>query len=134
MEPQDKIFSHFPIQPQLKFSSEKGINVIVYSPTETVPERKITGQDFLDMSKEDFMQAGLEMGPAMRLAKEVQTLKEKPKRSFLTYRSLKEVLAKYNIGGNGNHSSVSTNAVSLGPAYSSQFYRLPINLKTTKKN
>ncbi|RIA93024.1 hypothetical protein C1645_763533 [Glomus cerebriforme] len=35
--------------------------------------REIVGQDFLDMSKEDFMQTGLEMGPAMRLAKETPT-------------------------------------------------------------
>src|SRR6266542_2487516 len=38
MEPQDKIFSHFPIQPQQIYGGEKGINVIVYPPTETVPE------------------------------------------------------------------------------------------------
>src|SRR4051794_24541400 len=62
---------------------------------------KITGLSFFDMSKEDFMQAGLKMGPAKLLTKEVQVLKEKPKRAFSTYRSLKEVLAKYNIGGNG---------------------------------
>jgi len=39
MEPQDKIFNHFPMQPQLKFSGEKGINVIMYPPTETVPHK-----------------------------------------------------------------------------------------------
>ncbi|CAB4491500.1 unnamed protein product [Rhizophagus irregularis] len=38
MEPQDRIFTHFPIQPQRIYSGEKGINVIVYPPTETVPE------------------------------------------------------------------------------------------------
>ena len=62
---------------------------------------EIVGQDFLDMSKEDFMQAGLEMGPAMRLAKEAKTLKEKPKRAFSSYKSLKEVLAEYGIDSNG---------------------------------
>ncbi|GES82894.1 hypothetical protein GLOIN_2v1587390 [Rhizophagus clarus] len=60
-------------------------------------KQKIDGQVFLDMSKDDFMQAGLEMGPAMKLAKEIQTLKEKPKRVFFSYKSLKEVLAKYGI-------------------------------------
>ncbi|CAG8767592.1 12683_t:CDS:1, partial [Funneliformis caledonium] len=35
MEAQDKIFSHFPIQPQQIYGGEKGINVIVYPPTET---------------------------------------------------------------------------------------------------
>jgi len=38
MEPQDTIFNHFPTQLQRIFSGEMGINVIVYSPTETVPE------------------------------------------------------------------------------------------------
>ncbi|PKY33544.1 hypothetical protein RhiirB3_420587 [Rhizophagus irregularis] len=38
MEPQDTIFTHFPIQPQRIFGGEKGINVIVYPPAERVPE------------------------------------------------------------------------------------------------
>ena len=38
MELQDTIFTHFPIQPQRIFSSEKRINVIVYSPAERIPE------------------------------------------------------------------------------------------------
>ena len=38
MEPQDTMFSHFPTQPKLIYGGEKGINVIVYPPTETVPE------------------------------------------------------------------------------------------------
>jgi len=59
--------------------------------------REITGQDFLDMTEEKFEKCGLEMGPAMRLAKEAKTLKEKPKRAFSSYRSLSEVLAKYDI-------------------------------------
>ncbi|GBB97128.1 hypothetical protein RclHR1_02920013 [Rhizophagus clarus] len=36
---------------------------------------KITGQDFLDMTKEDFQSYGLKEGPAMRLAKEAKALK-----------------------------------------------------------
>ena len=64
-------------------------------------KKKITGQDFLDMTKEDFKECGLEMGPAMRLAKEAKTLKEKPKRAFSSYKSLSEVLAKYGIDSNG---------------------------------
>jgi hypothetical protein len=35
---QDTIFSHFSKQPQRIYSGERGINVIVYPPTETVPE------------------------------------------------------------------------------------------------
>ena len=45
------------------------------------------------------MQAGLEMGRAMKLAKEVNMLKDNTKRPFSSYRSLKEVLAKYEISG-----------------------------------
>ncbi|PKY53493.1 hypothetical protein RhiirA4_499144 [Rhizophagus irregularis] len=39
MELQDKIFTHFPMQPQQIYGGEKGINVIVYPPTETVPHK-----------------------------------------------------------------------------------------------
>jgi hypothetical protein len=38
MELQDTIFNHFPTQPQRIYSGERGINVIVYLPTEIVPE------------------------------------------------------------------------------------------------
>ena len=62
---------------------------------------KITGLSFLDMTEEKLRSYGFKGGPATLLAKEAKTLKEKPKRAFSTYRSLKEVLAKYNIGGNG---------------------------------
>ncbi|CAB4411453.1 unnamed protein product [Rhizophagus irregularis] len=65
---------------------------------------KITGQDFLDMTEEKFRSYGLKGGPAMRLAKEVQTLKEKPKRAFSSYKSLSEVLAKYGIDSNSTES------------------------------
>src|SRR4051794_16128613 len=64
-------------------------------------EQKITGLSFLDMTKDDFKECGLKIGPATLLAKEAKTLKEKPKRAFSSYRSLKEMLAKYNIDGNG---------------------------------
>ncbi|RIA79569.1 hypothetical protein C1645_798097 [Glomus cerebriforme] len=39
MEPQDRIFIHFPIQPQHIYSGEKRINVIVCPPTEMVPHK-----------------------------------------------------------------------------------------------
>ncbi|PKK56006.1 hypothetical protein RhiirC2_764509 [Rhizophagus irregularis] len=41
------------------------------------------------------------MGPATRLVKFAKDCKDKKLRAFSSYRSLKEVLAKYNIGGNG---------------------------------
>ncbi|CAG8524063.1 14903_t:CDS:1, partial [Acaulospora colombiana] len=59
--------------------------------------KEIDGQVFLDMTEEKFMQAGLEMGPAMKLAKEAKSLKTLPKRPFSSYRSLKEVLTKYDL-------------------------------------
>ncbi|GES95075.1 hypothetical protein GLOIN_2v1695250 [Rhizophagus clarus] len=62
---------------------------------------KITSQDFLDMTEEKFRSYGLKGGPAMRLAKEVQTLREKPKRAFSSYLSLSEVLAEYGHDSDG---------------------------------
>ncbi|GBC00656.1 hypothetical protein RclHR1_03930006 [Rhizophagus clarus] len=53
------------------------------------------------MSKEDFKECGLKIGPATLLAKEVQTLKEKPKRAFSSYLSLSEVLAGYGLDSDG---------------------------------
>ena len=66
-------------------------------------KKKITGQDFLDMTEERLLAFPYNFpgGPAMRLAKEAKVLKEKPKRAFSSYRSLKEVLTKYGIDGNG---------------------------------
>src|SRR4051794_14377556 len=51
---------------------------------------KIDGPSFLDMTEEKFKQAGLKMGPAMKLAKEAKSFKEKPKRAFSSYCSLEK--------------------------------------------
>ncbi|PKY60643.1 hypothetical protein RhiirA4_550723 [Rhizophagus irregularis] len=53
------------------------------------------------MTEEKFRSYGLKGGPAIRLAKEVQTLKEKPKRAFSSYLSLSEVLAEYGYDSDG---------------------------------
>ncbi|CAG8616423.1 694_t:CDS:2, partial [Ambispora gerdemannii] len=66
-----------------------------------IRKRKIDGQVFLKLTKDDFMQAGLEMGPAIKLADEVKSLKTMPKRPFSSYHSLKEVLAKYGMESEG---------------------------------
>lgn len=79
-------------------------------------KKKITGLSFLEMTKEDFKECGLEMGPAILLAKEAKTLKEKPKRAFSSYKSLKDVLAKYDIESNNG-----TNAI---PLFSLQTYEI----------
>ncbi|GES82759.1 hypothetical protein GLOIN_2v1522857 [Rhizophagus clarus] len=64
-------------------------------------KEEITGQDFLDMTEEKFRSYGLKGDPAMRVAKEVQTFKEKLKRAFFSYLSLSEVLAKYGLDSDG---------------------------------
>ncbi|CAG8501389.1 1598_t:CDS:2 [Paraglomus occultum] len=48
----------------------------------------------------DFKKYGLKGGPAIKLADESKILKAKPKRSFSSYCSLKEVLTKYGIDDN----------------------------------
>src|SRR4051794_16361691 len=58
---------------------------------------KINGLSFLDLTEEKFRSVGFALGPATLLAKEAKSLKEKPKRAFSSYRSLKDVLAKYGI-------------------------------------
>jgi hypothetical protein len=47
------------------------------------------------MTKDDFKECDLKIGPATLLAKEAKTLKEKPKHAFSSYLSLSEVLVKY---------------------------------------
>ena len=61
---------------------------------------EITGLSFLDMTEEKLRSYGFKGGLATLLAKEAKTLKEKPKRAFFSYRSLSEVLAKYDINSN----------------------------------
>src|SRR6266487_5114551 len=85
----------------IDFLKEQNLKLDDKKHYDVLRNREIDGQVFIDMSKEDFMQAGLEMGPAMKLAKEAKTLKEKPKRAYSSYRSLKEVLTKYGIDSNG---------------------------------
>src|SRR5581483_10118959 len=62
---------------------------------------EVNGRAFLDMSEQKFRDCGLKIGPAVILAKFAKDCKEKKLRAFSTYRSLKEVLAKYDIKSNG---------------------------------
>ena len=50
-------------------------------------KKKITGQYFLDMTEEKFEKCRLEMGPAMRIAKEAKALKDNTKRPFSSYKN-----------------------------------------------
>src|SRR5436190_851322 len=64
-------------------------------------EEEINGLSFLDLTSEDFEHYGFKGGPATLLAKEAKVLKEKPKRSFSSYKSLKEVLKNYGLESEG---------------------------------
>ena len=64
---------------------------------EIIRNEKVTGRAFLDMTEQKFRDCGLKIGPAVTLAKLAKNCKEKKKRAFLSYRSLKEVLVKYGI-------------------------------------
>jgi hypothetical protein len=62
---------------------------------------EVNGRAFLKTSKEEFQGLGLGFGPAKNLADFAKECKDKKKRAFSSYRSLKEVLTKYGIDGNG---------------------------------
>jgi len=68
---------------------------------EIIRKQKVNGRAFLKTSKEEFQGLGFGFGPAKNLADFAKECKEKKLRAFSTYRSLKEVLTKYGIGGNG---------------------------------
>jgi hypothetical protein len=64
---------------------------------EIIRKRKINGRAFLKTSKEDFEHYGLEGGPATNLADFAKECKDKKLKAFSSYKSLSEVLAKYDI-------------------------------------
>ncbi|GES98287.1 hypothetical protein GLOIN_2v1869616 [Rhizophagus clarus] len=68
---------------------------------EILEKQEVNGRDFLKTTKEEFLSYGMPGGPAKRLADFAKECKEKKLRAFSTYRSLKEVLAKYGIGSDG---------------------------------
>ncbi|PKC55357.1 hypothetical protein RhiirA1_446853 [Rhizophagus irregularis] len=53
------------------------------------------------MTEQRFRDYGMKGGPAVKLVEFAKECKDKKKRAFSSYRSLKEVLAKYGIDGNG---------------------------------
>ncbi|GBC03291.1 hypothetical protein RclHR1_05050016 [Rhizophagus clarus] len=68
---------------------------------EIIKKEKVTGRAFLKMTEQRFRDYGMKGGPAVILADFAKECKEKKLRAFSTYRSLKEVLKKYGIDGNG---------------------------------
>ena len=58
---------------------------------------EVNGLDFFDLTQEELERHRMKLGPAKRLVKFTKECKDKKKRAFFTYRSLKEVLTKYGI-------------------------------------
>ena len=65
-------------------------------------KQEVDGQVFLELTKEELLAPPYNFtgGPAIKLAKEIKTLKEKLKRVFFSYKSLSEMLVKYGIDSN----------------------------------
>ena len=64
-------------------------------------KQEVNGRDFLKITEEKLEKWDMPGGPATRLADFAKECKEKKLKAFSSYRSLKEVLKKYNIDGNG---------------------------------
>src|SRR5256885_11526770 len=65
-------------------------------------KQEVTGLSFLKLTEEKLIAPPYNFpgGPALLLAEEIKALKEKPKRSFSSYKTqkdLKEVLSKYGV-------------------------------------
>ncbi|GBC08372.1 hypothetical protein RclHR1_08070006 [Rhizophagus clarus] len=84
----------------IEYLQERGLGLDL-DDENIIRKEKINGQDFLDLIEEKLEKWGMAGGPTMRLVKFVKECKEKKKKAFSTYRSLKEVLTKYGIDGNG---------------------------------
>ena len=83
----------------IEFLKGQGLN-LVKDDFDIIENERVGGQDFFDMTKQDFRDYGMKGGPATRLAKFAKDCKEKKLKAFSSYRSLKEVLKKYDIDGN----------------------------------
>ena len=84
----------------IEFLQGQGLN-LVKDDFDIIENERVGGQDFLDMTKQDFRDYGMKGGPATRLAKFAKDCKEKKLKAFSSYCSLKEVLKKYGIDSNG---------------------------------
>ncbi|PKC58780.1 hypothetical protein RhiirA1_427463 [Rhizophagus irregularis] len=84
----------------ISFLQERGLGLDL-DDENIIRKEKITGQDFFDLTEEKFRSVGLGLGPASRLVKFAKECKDKKLRAFSTYRSLKEVLEKYDLASEG---------------------------------
>src|SRR5688572_12887878 len=66
-----------------------------------IRNEKVDGRAFLKMTEQRFRDYGMKGGPAVKLVEFAKECKEKKLKAFSSYRSLKEVLKKYDIDGNG---------------------------------
>ncbi|RIA86005.1 hypothetical protein C1645_829930 [Glomus cerebriforme] len=85
-------------------SSETSIPYIPASTSTSITGnemQKIIGREFLKMMKKDFTDIALKARPALRLADFTKKCKDKKLKAFSSYKSLKEVLKKYDIDSNG---------------------------------
>jgi hypothetical protein len=67
---------------------------------EIIRKQRVNGRDFLKVTEEKLRSYGMAGGPASRIADFAKECKEKKLRAFSSYKSLKEVLARYGIGSN----------------------------------
>ncbi|PKK58537.1 hypothetical protein RhiirC2_763360 [Rhizophagus irregularis] len=77
---------------------------------------EVNGLDFFDLTEEKLERHGMKMGPATRLVKFAKECKDKKLRAFSTYRSLKEVLAEYNLVSEGTE---------VIPLFTPQIHEIP---------
>ncbi|CAJ0832144.1 5833_t:CDS:2 [Entrophospora sp. SA101] len=70
---------------------------LVQEDYDIIKKERINGRDFLKISKKDLRSYGMPGGPATRLAEFAKECKEKKKKVFSSYKSLKDVLEKYGI-------------------------------------
>ncbi|GBB91237.1 hypothetical protein RclHR1_01840034 [Rhizophagus clarus] len=83
----------------IEYLRGQGLN-LVKDDFDIIENERVGGQDFLNMTKQDFRDYGMKGGPAMRLAKFAKECKDKKLRSFSSYKTkkdLKKVLAKYGV-------------------------------------
>ncbi|KAF0425136.1 hypothetical protein F8M41_006389 [Gigaspora margarita] len=99
----------------ISFLQERGLGLDL-DDENIIRKEKIRGIDFLDMTKQDFQEYGMKGGPAMRLVKFARDCKDKKLRAFSTYRSLKEVLEKYDLASEGTE---------IIPLFTPQIHEIP---------
>ncbi|GBB98479.1 hypothetical protein RclHR1_03240004 [Rhizophagus clarus] len=84
----------------ISFLQERGLE-LSETAIKILEKEEIDGCAFLKLSKQDFRDYGMPGGPTIKLVDFSKECKEKLLRAFSTYRSLKEVLEKYDLASEG---------------------------------